>query len=353
MDVICDHKTSGGVMKIWIDFSNSPHVQFFRPLIREFINSGHTVEITSRDFAQTVEMAKLAGISTDVIGNHGGKKISSKISNLVKRSQDLIRWARKREFDLAVSHNSYTQLVAARTLQIPAVTLMDYEYQPANHLAFRAAKRVIVPEVFPEKALVRCGAANGKVRRYRGFKEDVYLADFIPDPEFRKSLCEFGIGPEESIVTVRPPAYFALYHRMENPLFDLLLKRLLENDRRRVVILPRNFEQKEMILSTYRNFTRLVIPERALDGSNLIYASDMVVSAGGTMNREACALGVPAVSIYAGRWAAVDQELVRQKRLVRIEKQNDLENLPLEMERVPVRRSSLRKEVAELILEAI
>jgi uncharacterized protein len=337
-------------MRIWIDLANSPHVPFFRALIPEFERRGATVETTAREFAQTVEMAKAAGLSPVVIGGHGGRKLTGKAGNLVGRAAALWRWARGRKFDLAVSHNSYAQTAAARFLGIRSVTLMDYEHQPANHVAFRLASRIIVPRSFPADALRRCGARAAKVRRYNGTKEDVYLADFAPDPRFEETLRTLGINSDDVLVIVRPPARDALYHRFENELFGELIKRLCASKRVKLLLLPRTEAQRETYAALH--CPNMILPRAALDGANLIAAADLVVSAGGTMNREAAALGIPAATIYAGRWAAVDEELVREGRLRRIATREDLESLPIEKrhETHARRATSVRAEVADLIL---
>src|SRR5215216_4406876 len=208
-------------MRIWIDLANSPHVPFFRALAGELAARGHEVEVTARAFAQTVELAEAAGLRPEVVGVHGGGRLSGKAGNLLGRAWALARWAQGRGLGLAVGHNSYSQVLAARASGLRAVTLMDYEHQPANHLAFRLASRVVVPESFPEEALGRFGARANKVRRYRGIKEDVYLADFEPDPDFaRRLMTGFGIDvSRDTLVVVRPPAREALYHRFENELF--------------------------------------------------------------------------------------------------------------------------------------
>jgi uncharacterized protein len=335
-------------MRIWIDLANSPHVPFFRALAPEFEKRGASVLMTARDFAQTIELAEAAGLAAEVIGVHGGRALAGKAGNLVGRAAALRRWARGREFDLAVSHNSYAHVAAARVLGIRSVTLMDYEHQPANHLAFRLASRVIVPRSFPPEALRRYGARARKVRRYRGTKEDVYLADFEPDPRFAETLAALGVRPGDVTVVVRPPARDALYHRFENELFDELLARLRARADVKVILLARTEAQRD----AYAARPNLILPRSALDGANLIAASDLVVSAGGTMNREAAALGVPAATIYAGRWAAVDEELLREGRLRRIAARGDLDALPLEKKRAARARRALhvRAEVADLIL---
>jgi predicted glycosyltransferase len=340
-------------MHLWIDLANSPHVPFFRALASEFVARGHGWEATAREFAQTVELAEAAGLSPSVIGGHGGGKLSGKAGNLFGRALSLARWARGRGFELAVSHNSYSQVVAARLLGLRVVTLMDYEHQPANHLAFRLASRVVVPRAFPEEALRRYGARSAKVRRYDGIKEDVYLADFAPDPRFAVSLHErFGIDTgRDTLVVVRPPASEALYHRFENELFDELLARLLSLSSVKVLLFARNVAQRESLATRFAS-DKLIAPRDALDGANLIAAADLVVSAGGTMNREAAALGVPAATIYAGRWAAVDEQLVREGRLKRITTREDVETLRVEKkgDAAPRRATGVRGEVAGLIL---
>jgi predicted glycosyltransferase len=337
-------------MRIWIDLANSPHVPFFRPLIDEFNRRNHEVVITARAFAETVELAAAAGLAPEVIGGHGGGKLSGKAGNLVQRALGLARWARGRDLDLALSHNSYSQILAARALSLRTVTLMDYEHQPANHLAFRFASRIIVPRAFPDAALTRFGAAPAKVKRYDGLKEDVYLANFQIDPEFAKQLDELGVNASDVLVTVRPPASEALYHRFENDLFDQLIAHLAATPSVKILLLPRNDAQRKAYAA--RANANLIVPQTPLDGANLIAHSDLVVSAGGTMNREAAALGVPAASIYLGEWAAIDEALVNEGRLRRIATAADVRDLPVrkKLTATPRRAIHVAGEVADLIL---
>lgn len=342
------------MLRIWIDLSNSPHPPFFRPLVAEFERRGHVVETTARDHAQTVELARKAGFTPTVIGTHGGRKLSAKGINLIRRTWSLMKWARrgKRKFDLAVSHNSHEHLLASRLLGIRGVTLMDYEHHPANHLSFRLASRVIVPRAFPESALRRFGVREKKVRRYDGTKEDVYLADFVPDPRFAETLGALGICRHDVLVVVRPPAHDALYHRFGNKLFDELLEDLSAYASVKIVMLARGRAQHAKLAARHKS-PNIIWPQRALDGANLIASADLVVSGGGTMNREAAALGVPTATIFAGRWAAIDEQLLREGRMQRISTRDDLCALRIEKKSAPVARRALsvRQEVANLILD--
>ena len=338
-------------MRLWIDLANSPHVPFFKALAPRFVERGHEIETTARVFTETVPLANAAGFEPLVVGKHGGRRVLGKGGAIISRAWSLVKWARGRNFDLAVSHNSYSQILAARALRIRIVTLMDYEYQPANHVGFRLASRIIVPASFPAHRLRSYGASMGKVRRYHGTKEDVYLADFQPDPAFAKELCELGVRPDNVLVLMRPPAHDALYHRFQNELFDEAVDLLSGQAKVQVVLLPRSETQR----ATYaaRANDRLIVPPKPLDGANLIAASDLVISAGGTINREAAALGVPVASIYAGQWAAVDEELVNEDRLQRITSSEDLRKLPVRRKSSSKPRKAVEviDEVVRLILE--
>jgi predicted glycosyltransferase len=336
-------------MRLWIDLANSPHVPFFKALTTRFASLGHEIEITAREFAETVPLARAAGFSPEVIGVHGGRAVSKKAGSIGGRAWALAAWARTRRFDLAISHNSYSQILAARALGVKTITMMDYEHQPANHLAFRLASRIIVPASFPAERLRRYGARAGRVRRYHGTKEDVYLAVFKPDPAFSVRLCELGVNADNVLVLVRPPAHDALYHRFQNTLFDEALAMLQGRENVQVILLPRNAAQRAM----YSGKERVIVPAAPLDGANLIAVSDLVISAGGTINREAASLGVPAASIYAGRWAAVDEELVREERLQRISTIEDLQKLSIKKRPAinPRRSVEVIEEVVGLIFE--
>src|SRR5215467_4627815 len=335
-------------MRLWIDLTNSPHVPFFKALAERFKAQGHEIETTAREFAETIPLAQAAGFEPQVVGVHAGRDVSKKAGSLLSRAGALAKWARGRRFDLAISHNSYSQILAARVLRIKTVTLMDYEHQPANHLAFRFASRIIVPASFPARRLRACGARVGKVRRYHGTKEDVYLAGFQPDPSFAAQLCELGVKQDNVLVLMRPPAHDALYHRFQNTLFDEALALLAAKENVQVILLPRNEAQRAAYAEQ-----PVIVPATPLDGANLIAASDLVISAGGTINREAAALGVPAASIYAGKWAAVDEELVNEGRLRRIASAADLNSLVVEKKRAanPRRSREVIDEVVRLIFE--
>lgn len=308
---------------VWIDLANSPHVLFFRPVINELHRRGIGTVVTARDFAQTVALCTEFGMDAEVIGRHGGASLSGKFVELGQRVRALRAFAHRTHPYVAVSHNSYAQAVAACSLRLPVMTAMDYEYQPANHLAFRCADLVAVPEVFPLDRLLAQGAGPGKTWRYPGLKEHIALAGFMADPGY---LGGAGIDTSRPVIVVRPPADMALYHRFDNPLFPVLLERLAGAPVT-TILLARTGAQAADLESA--GFGGLLWRGEALDGRQLVAGADAVVSAGGSMNREAAVLGTPAYSVYAGKLAAVDRALVAAGSLHLLHDVDDLAGIPL------------------------
>lgn len=309
---------------VWIDLGNSPHVLFFAPVIAELHRRKVTTVVTARDFAQTVPLCERFGIDAEVIGRHGGGGLGGKARSLAARVRGLRDFAAGTRPAVAVGHNSYAQTVAGRSLGIPVMTAMDYEFQPANHLAFRCADLVVVPDVFPLDRLRAQGARPAKTWRYAGLKEHIALAGFVPEPGY---LAARGIDGDRPVVVVRPPATTALYHRFENPLFARLLRRLQRDPGLRTIALPRTGEQAAAL--AHEGFGELLWRGEPLDGRELVAGADAVVSAGGSMNREAALLGTPAYSIYAGKLAAVDRALVADGRLILLSGAAEVDGLRL------------------------
>jgi uncharacterized protein len=294
-------------VRVWVDLTNSPHVLVMRPLIEAMREDGHEVEVTARAFAQTLELCERFGIAHTAIGRHRGERLASKGLGLASRSLALGRWARGRRFDVALGHGSNDVTVAASLLRIPSATAFDYEFARAQHeLNCRLARVVMVPEAIPPERLYRFGA-RGKLRRYPGLKEEYYLADFEPDVAV---LGELRLDRERPLVVVRTPPEVSLYHRFENPLFRRVLEWLAREDLQ-AVVLPRTPQQADEV-GRLGPFT---VPERAVDAQSLVAYADLVVSAGGTMNREAVALGTPVYTTFEGRLGAVDETLLREGRL--------------------------------------
>ena len=330
-------------MRVWIDMTNSPHVLFFRPLIRLLEEDGHEVEVTARDYAQTVGLLELHGIPHHVVGpGHGGGSRLGKARALARRLPALRRFARPRRFDLALGHGSHEVMLAARSLRIPGATAHDYEYATLqHHLGLRAATRVVFPDAVPPGRLARYGARPPKLVQYPGLEEEYYLADYEPDP-----AATAGIDPAKVLAVVRTPPDLALYHRHGSPVFTGVLERLGRDESVHAVVLPRTAEQRRAIAALA--LPSLHVAEQTVDALSLVALADLVVSAGGTMNREAAALGTPVYTTFAGRLGAVDEALIREGRLLPL---TDGEALSLE-KRDAGSRTRVRRE-PELLLELL
>jgi uncharacterized protein len=300
-------------MRIWIDITNSPHVLFFDPIIRDLSEAGHEVSVTARDYAQTVDLLAQKGIRYSLIGRHRGAHASAKAVGLLSRSTALIAYGRGRHFDVAFSHNSNDLAVAAWTLRIPHLVVHDYEHAKTSYAVnARLATRILVPEAIPTAAIVAHGARPAKVGHFPGLKEHVYLGPDTPTEDLRDLL---GATGDQVLAVLRPPATMSAYHLgFGNELFSQLITAIGERTDVAAVLVPRTKAQAEELVPTLP--ANMFVPEGVLDGPSLISSADLVISAGGTMNREAAVLGTPAYTVFAGQQGAVDDDLIRRGLLV-------------------------------------
>jgi len=319
----------------------SAHPLVFRPLVALMEARGDEVVITARDYAQTLELIERHGMRATPIGHHGGRSRTGKARQMGTRLRALGRFARERQFDLALAHGSHELVLTARRLGIPSANTFDYEWAWLQHqLGCRAATRVVVPDSIPVERLARYGAVPAKLLRYPGLKEEYYLADFEPDAGV---LAELGVDPGRTLVVLRPPPDVSLYHRHANPLFPQTLQHLGRLAHVHAVVIPRTEAQRDYVRSLA--LPSVIVPPGAVDAQSLIALADLVVSAGGTMNREAAALAVPVYTTYGGRLGGVDEELIRQGRLRPLTDPRALELAP----RAPQARARLRRDPAALL----
>jgi uncharacterized protein len=297
-------------MRVWIDLTNTAHVLVLRPLVERLEAAGHEVELTARPLSHTVELLDEWGHPYTVFGHHGGAGRAGKALAAASRVPQLVRFARGRGFGCALAHGSTDLPPACRLLGIPNTTMFDYEWASLqHHVNCRLATRVLVPDAIPAERLAPYGARPSKLVRYPGLKEEYYLADFEPDAGV---LAGLGIDRARLLAVVRTAPSYALYlGGSETPLLPRVLERLADDDVQ-TVVLARTDEQRRSI-----DGLRLgaIVPEQAVDGRSLVAFADLLVSAGGTMNREAAVLGTPVWSIFEGRLGAVDELLAREERL--------------------------------------
>jgi uncharacterized protein len=298
-------------MKVWFDMTAPAHPIVFRPVIAQLQRMGHEVRVTARDYAQTLPLLERLGMPHTAIGRHGGASRLRKAGALAGRTAAMIAFGRRGHFDLAVAHGSNDLALASAALRLPEVNAFDYEWATMQHqIGCRLARRVLTPDTIPPERLRRYGVGPGKLRQYPGLKEEYYLADFEADP---RVLADLGVERERVVVVLRPPPDVSLYHRRSNKLFPALLDALGRRQDVHAVVVPRTELQRRTVRAL--GFPSLLVPDGAVDAQSLIALADLVVSAGGTMNREAVALGTPVYTTYGGRLGGVDEALIRQGRL--------------------------------------
>jgi uncharacterized protein len=297
-------------LRLWVDMTAPAHPLVLRPVIERLRDAGHEVRVTARDYAQTLEILERLAIPFTAIGAHGGASRTGKLRALASRTPRMIGFGRH-GFDLALGHGSNDLALAAAALRIPAVNTFDYEWAAQQHnVGCRLARRVMVPEAIPPERLRRYGVTGGKLVRYPGLKEEYYLADFTPDPSVLEAV---GADPSRIVVVLRPPPDVSLYHRKANRLFPQVLALLGNREDVHAVVVPRTEQQRTYVRAL--RFPSLIVPDHAVDAQSLIAHADLVVSAGGTMNRESVALGTPVYTTYGGRLGGVDEWLIREGRL--------------------------------------
>ena len=334
-------------MRVWADLTNTAHVLVLRPLVERLEADGHDVTLTARPLSHTVELLEDWGHPHTVLGYHGGVSRLGKARAALARAPQLLRFARGRRFDCALAHGSTDLPPACRALRIPNTTMFDYEWAALQHHAnCRLANRVLVPDAIPAERLARYGARPPKLVRYPGLKEEYYLADFVPDPTVLEEL----EPPEDAVLcVVRTAPSYALYlGGSENELLPGLLRRLSADERTQTVVLARTPGQRQAIRTL--GLERVHVPERSVDGRSLVAFADLLVSAGGTMNREAAVLGTPVWSIFEGQLGAVDERLAREGRLRFL-----ADPAELEIEKKPPGRwrERIRRNPAELLRLAL
>ena len=317
--------SNGGTKKrskktIWIDLDNTPHIPFFKPIIAELNKRGYECILTARDAYQVIDLADRFGLKYNKVGRHYGKNKLLKVLGLIIRSLKLIPIMIKQKPALALAHGSRTQVVVSSFLGIPSLEIFDYEY--TQELIFIGPTYTMAPEIIPDSPIKK---ERDRVTKYPGIKEDVYVSSYSPDPTIKTEL---NMDDKKVIVTIRPPATEAHYFcEASEQLFEAAMKFLLQKEEAQLILIPRNKKQGNFVRETWPSAVasgKIIIPDHAINGLDLMWFSDLVISGGGTMNREAAALKVPVYSIFRGKIGAVDKYLSDKGRLVLLERPSDL-----------------------------
>jgi hypothetical protein len=334
-------------MRVWVDCTAAAHPLVLRPIVEQLEARGHEVFVTAREYGQTLGVLERLGMPYESVGRHAGASSLRKGAALAGRSAGLARLVWGRRPDLALAHGSVDLALVSWLYRIPSVQMQDYEFAGLQRqVAFRLARRVLMPDSIPVERLRRIGAKDSKLFRFPGLKEEYYLAGFEPDPAV---LGELGLDREKVLVVLRPPPETSAYHA-HGDLYGETIRQLAGAGSVQAVVIPRTEEQASRTRAI--GAANLVVPERALDAQSLIAFADLVVSAGGTMNREAVALGTPVFTTFAGRMGGVDEALIADGRLQVLA---DPAGLPLRKRDAPpgVRNSRDPELLVEAVLGAV
>ncbi len=320
--------------KIWIDITNSPHVIFFNPIIKELKANNYQIVVTARDYAQTKGLLDMFEIKYHMFGGHKGKKKLNKIWGLIERSWQLYKFVKKQKFDASLGMSSQYAMIVSKLLKIPHMTLSDYEYTSGHHMSFRLSKKILIPEGVEDSVLKKYGAKKENVIFYSGLKEQFYIHYYVK--EYHQKYQEnplkdmLNIDQNKILIVIRPEATMAHYQSNKNDIIFELIEFLDNHEKQPIIIvLPRVKEQKEEYQA--KKFKNVIIPEKVINGIDLVCSVDLVIGGGGTVNREAAAVGTPAYTIYTGgEFGAVDRMLISSGRMIKIEKKEDFKKIKIE-----------------------
>ena len=290
---------SNTVMKIWIDISNAPHAHFFKHLIKRLKED---VVVTTRAFDSVPQILDINNISYTIIGSHGGSDVKEKLLASSKRILELAEFIADQDIDLAIYKHSVEAPRVAYGLQIPSLCVVDNEHAVAqNKLMLPLSTKVVAPRCIPAEKIMQFGVKRKDLIQFNGICELAHVSNFTPDPGVLTTL---GLNPDQKIVVMRPEPAKANYFNGDRK--KTIIKKILQNNSfDQCVVFPRFDEQKKVL-----QFPNTVIPEEAVDALSLMYYADLVISAGGSMNREAICVGTPAISTYPEKLLSVTRFLI-------------------------------------------
>lgn len=295
-------------MKIWIDLTNSPHVNFFAKMIEE-LKKDHEVILTCRRLANTIDLLNIYGFSYSVVGRHYGQNSLNKMFGYMIRIYQLYRLLKQEAIEVAISHSSFYSPLVARLLRVRSIYLNDNEHAAGNRISFLFADLIMVPELLDVNKVQKQWGHTKKIIKYPGVKEGIYLWQNQSKTPGRSNI---ATRDNRKLIFIRPEPWTAQYYKGKRNFIDDLLIDL--KDICEIVLLPRGQEQGKY----YRQekFAGIVVPQESYSLSDIMQNCDLFIGAGGTMTREAAVLGIPTISTYQDRLLDVDTFLINKEFMV-------------------------------------
>lgn len=290
-------------MKVWIDITNAPHAHFFKGVIKELERMNHEIIVTTREFDGLTEILDMLGIEYYTVGKHGGRTLEGKLLASAERTYKLSRLIIEEKPDISLYKHSVEAPRVAFGLGIPSVGFVDNETAVAqNKLMLPLTSLIIYPKAIDAYDLIKFGADPNFMRPLNGFSELAHLYDFKPT---RKTLRDLGVKKKEYIVMRTEPVKANYFEGPEKSILEDVIPLLPEIP---IVLFLRTKEQRKR----FEKFENVIIPNKPIDTLSLLYYARLMMGAGGTMNREAIALGTPTISTYPGKLLAVTKWLIEK-----------------------------------------
>ncbi|MDD1763254.1 MAG: DUF354 domain-containing protein [Methanobacteriaceae archaeon] len=312
-------------MKIWIDIVNAPHVRFFKSIIDFMENKGEEVFVTARRFGDVHRLLDLFEIQYTSVGRHG-VTLEEKLLESTERVYHLSKIIAREKPDVAVSKHSIELPRVSFGLGIPSVYVLDNEHAvAANRLTLPLCNKIIIPEALDVWDVLKTGADPNGLVRYNGTSELTHFKDFQYNPQIFQDL-NLDLKKDKTIL-MRPEPALAAYLDTDcrksvlSPIVDIL------KEYANILVIPRFREQQEIFIHE----GEVIIIKPPIDTFSLMKRCDLVIGAGGTMNREAALLGTPVISCYPGKLLAVDGYYIDRGLMKRSTNVDEVVDLALEL----------------------
>ena len=313
-------------MKIWIDIVNTPHVRFFNGIIKKLRKDGHEVLITARDFSNIHDLLDIFGLEYTSIGDHG-VTLEEKLLSSTKRAYDLSKFISKEDIDIAITKHSIELPRVAFGLGIPNIFILDNEHAiAANKLTLPLTNKLIIPEIFDVWNTIKFGMNPNNSVQYNGTCEITHLEDFKYNEKILETL-NLDLDDNKKIILMRPEPSLASYLHTDctKSVLTPIVNEL--KDIANILVIPR-FKAQSTI---FKDIPHVHVIKTPVDTFSLTKRADLLIGAGGTMNREAALLKTPVISCYPGKVLSVDKYYIEKGLMKRSTDLNEIIKLAKEL----------------------
>jgi hypothetical protein len=278
-------------MKIWYDATTGKHVRYGAAIAARLRNLGYDVILTTRKHPDTLELARILNEKFIPVGQYDPTSLCTRLEKSAKRTIMLSRLFKDSVPDLAISHQSVELCRVAFGLNVPIILTADTPHAAAvNKLTIPLANALVASEAIPKRVFKKYG--EPKLFQFKGVDEVAWIKELRISQKF---------DYEKPLIVVRQVEKKAAYAMGKTDITEKIAKKLTSIGN--VVFLTRYKKPKRK---------NLIIPKHFVDSASLVTNADLVVSAGGTIAREAALQGIPSIVLSDFGRTYVNEYLVKK-----------------------------------------